>query len=229
MVSVKIRESIIETENKAKYLLWTGFRNICVLTVIFLFVFEETAILGLTLDFNWINFFIALGIGSTLAIISIIVASSLMVKLQRRLKQTKTSEERERLKALTKFLIPKNALELVVWSIFLLFSAGFYEEIVFRGYLQNRLEIITGSLSIAVVLQALFLGILHIELGLKEMVNAAIGGIVMSFVFVFSGTLFAAVLMHFLGDLISTMNNYNARRKGELDKVIDKIFGKEFC
>jgi membrane protease YdiL (CAAX protease family) len=220
---------MIETENKVKYLLWTGFRDLCVLTVIFLFVFEETAILGLTMDFNWINFFIALGIGSTLLIPSIVIASSLMGKLQRKSKRTKTSEERERLKALMKFFIPKNALELIVWLIFILFSAGFYEEIVFRGYLQNRLEIITGSLSIGIVLQALFFGILHMELGLKEMVNAAIGGIIMSFVFVFSGTLLAAILMHFLGDLISTLNNYNARRKGQLDKVIDRFRSIDFC
>lgn len=87
--------------------------------------------------------------------------------------------------------------------------------------MQNRLENITGSLVVAAVLQALIFGISHIELGLKRVVQAALTGLILSFVFIFSKTLLAAILMHFLIDSISFLDLYNARRKGQLDKVLE--------
>lgn len=58
IVSVKIKElkEPMEVKNKAKLLLWNGFERSCLLAVIFLSVLNDTAVLGLNLDFNWINF-----------------------------------------------------------------------------------------------------------------------------------------------------------------------------
>ena len=50
-------------------------------------------------------------------------------------------------------LLPQTWLEIVLW-IGLSASAGICEEIVFRGYFQKQFEALTGSLALAVVLQA---------------------------------------------------------------------------
>lgn len=226
IVSVKMvkLEDTVEAKNKAAFLLWNGFQRLSLLTVIFLFAFDDANILGLSMNFNWNNFFVGLGIGSALLFPSVAFVSFISRKIQRKLRRTKTSDELERKKALIKLLIPKNELELVVWVVYVsFFSAAFSEEIIFRGFLQNHLENITGSLILAAVLQALIFGVGHIELGLKGIVHAALTGIILSFVFVFSGTLLAAILMHFLIDSTSFLDLYNARRKGQLDKVLDKF------
>ena len=55
---------------------------------------------------------------------------------------------------------PHSALELCVW-IAVAISAGFCEEFVFRGYLQEQCRRITGSVAAAVVIQALIFGAAH--------------------------------------------------------------------
>jgi uncharacterized protein len=57
-------------------------------------------------------------------------------------------------------LVPHAAIELPVW-ILLSVSAGFCEEFVFRGYLQEQCKRLTGSVGAAVVLQAAFFGLGH--------------------------------------------------------------------
>jgi membrane protease YdiL (CAAX protease family) len=55
---------------------------------------------------------------------------------------------------------PHSALELCVW-IALAISAGFCEEFVFRGYLQEQCRRLTASTVAAVVIQALIFGAAH--------------------------------------------------------------------
>ncbi len=57
-------------------------------------------------------------------------------------------------------LTPHVAIELPVW-ILLSLSAGFCEEFIFRGYLQEQSKRLTGSVGAAVVVQALFFGLGH--------------------------------------------------------------------
>ena len=57
-------------------------------------------------------------------------------------------------------LAPHTALEVCVW-IAVAISAGFCEEFVFRGYLQEQCRSITGSVAAAVVIQALIFGAAH--------------------------------------------------------------------
>jgi membrane protease YdiL (CAAX protease family) len=55
---------------------------------------------------------------------------------------------------------PEGLFGIAVW-ICLSISAGICEEIVFRGYLQRQLALMTGNAGIAIVLQALLFGIGH--------------------------------------------------------------------
>ncbi|MGC1107372.1 MAG: CPBP family intramembrane glutamic endopeptidase [Candidatus Acidiferrales bacterium] len=55
-------------------------------------------------------------------------------------------------------LVPHSALDLPVWAL-LSISAGFCEEFIFRGYLQEQLRRLTGSVGVAVAIQALVFGL----------------------------------------------------------------------
>ena len=57
-------------------------------------------------------------------------------------------------------MAPHTALELLVW-IAVALSAGFCEEFIFRGYLQEQCRRLTGSVAAAVVIQALIFGAAH--------------------------------------------------------------------
>lgn len=55
---------------------------------------------------------------------------------------------------------PRTALEAVVW-VAVAATAGFAEELIFRGYLTKQLEAWTNSLALAIVIQGLLFGLAH--------------------------------------------------------------------
>ena len=57
-------------------------------------------------------------------------------------------------------ITPKTALELVVW-LGMSATAGFCEELIFRGYLTRQFSAWTGSLVFAVILQGIVFGLAH--------------------------------------------------------------------
>jgi uncharacterized protein len=66
-------------------------------------------------------------------------------------------------------LLPTSPVEITLW-ILLCITAGFCEEIAFRGYLQKQFHALTGSIAIAVLLQAVVFGITHGYQGWKNVV-----------------------------------------------------------
>jgi membrane protease YdiL (CAAX protease family) len=60
-------------------------------------------------------------------------------------------------------LIPKGPVEKLCWVV-LSVSAGFCEEFVYRGYLQQQFHRLTGSLSAGVLFQAIMFGVAHVSL-----------------------------------------------------------------
>jgi len=66
-------------------------------------------------------------------------------------------------------LLPKSPVEITLW-ILLCLTAGFCEEIAFRGYLQKQFHAFTGSIAVAVVLQGIVFGIAHGYQGWKNVV-----------------------------------------------------------
>jgi membrane protease YdiL (CAAX protease family) len=61
-------------------------------------------------------------------------------------------------------LLPQGILESLVW-IPLALSAGFCEELAFRGYLQKQFQAIAGSSALAVLFQAIVFGVGHLYEG----------------------------------------------------------------
>ena len=66
-------------------------------------------------------------------------------------------------------LLPRGAMEITLWCL-LSVSAGFCEELVFRGYFQKQFQALTGSIVLAVLAQAIVFGIGHAYQGTKQVV-----------------------------------------------------------
>ena len=72
-------------------------------------------------------------------------------------------------------LLPRSPLEVAVW-IAVCATAGFCEEFVFRGYLQQQLRAWTGRPGIALVTQSVCFGIGHAYQGIKNVAVIAVLG-----------------------------------------------------
>jgi membrane protease YdiL (CAAX protease family) len=73
------------------------------------------------------------------------------------------------------FLFPHSGLEIIAWSV-LSATAGFCEEIIFRGYLQTQLARITGATWIGILGQAAVFGGAHAYEGWQRMIIIAVWG-----------------------------------------------------
>jgi membrane protease YdiL (CAAX protease family) len=74
-------------------------------------------------------------------------------------------------------LLPQGAVETLLW-IAVSISAGFSEEVVYRGYLQRQIFALSGSAAAAVLAQALLFGLSHAYQGIKQViVIAALGAV----------------------------------------------------
>lgn len=72
-------------------------------------------------------------------------------------------------------LLPKGILESVLWII-LSITAGFVEEVCYRGYLQKQILALTGIVPVAIVVQAILFGISHSYQGLKSTIVITVYG-----------------------------------------------------
>ena len=77
-------------------------------------------------------------------------------------------------------LLPQGPLEMVVWAI-LCATAGFCEELIFRGYLQRQFLAITGRIDIAIILQAVVFGMGHMYEGWKGVITIMVYGTLSEF------------------------------------------------
>jgi len=73
-------------------------------------------------------------------------------------------------------MLPQSAVEVVLW-ILVSVVAGFCEEIQSRGYLQQQLRALSGSVVAAVLGQAVMFGLIHSYQGWKKMVVIAVLGL----------------------------------------------------
>jgi len=68
------------------------------------------------------------------------------------------------------FLTPRGGAEVALW-VMMSVTAGFCEELVYRGYLQRQFLALTGSAALAVLVQAVLFGIAHWYQGVKMMID----------------------------------------------------------
>jgi membrane protease YdiL (CAAX protease family) len=72
-------------------------------------------------------------------------------------------------------LLPHTLVEVLVWTATCI-TAGFCEELTFRGYVQRQLRAFTGSTALAVAGQGLVFGLFHLYQGWKNVVVICVLG-----------------------------------------------------
>jgi membrane protease YdiL (CAAX protease family) len=82
----------------------------------------------------------------------------------------------DRARAVAAMLLPREPLEYGVWML-LAATAGFVEEVVFRGYLQRQFTAWTGNHPAGIVLSALVFGAGHLYQGLASAGTIAVIGL----------------------------------------------------
>ncbi len=99
-------------------------------------------------------------------------------------------------------LIPKDPLGQGIWVV-VSFTAGFCEEVAFRGYLMTRLRILgkTRGWLIPTAISALVFGICHAYQGIPGVIVITIYGVLFSLLYIRTGSLWPGIIAHSLQDL----------------------------
>jgi CAAX protease family protein len=103
--------------------------------------------------------------------------------------------------ASTSMLAPHNLVETMFW-VMLSISAGFSEELVFRGYLQRQLSAFTGSTWLALVLQASIFGIAHGYQGIRNCLFVALYGATLTMLALWRKSLRPGMMAHAWTDIV---------------------------
>jgi membrane protease YdiL (CAAX protease family) len=98
--------------------------------------------------------------------------------------------------------LPQRAVEVVLW-IALSISAGFSEELVFRGYFLRQFETLTHSRWIALFLQAVLFGISHGYQGIEACVRITLFGTLFGLLALWRGSLRPGMMAHAWSDIFS--------------------------
>jgi membrane protease YdiL (CAAX protease family) len=101
-----------------------------------------------------------------------------------------------------KALLPQGIVETSLWVI-LSVTAGFCEEVVFRGYFQKQFFALTGRRDLAVALQALIFGVAHLYQGVKAVITISIYGAMFGILAVVTKSLRPGMIQHAAEDVFS--------------------------
>ncbi len=97
-------------------------------------------------------------------------------------------------------LIPRNRPEMV-HAAALSVAAGVTEELAFRLYIPLLIALVTGSALLAFALATLIFGAMHLYQGWKGVAATTVVGLVMTALYLMTGALWLAMLLHALIDL----------------------------
>jgi membrane protease YdiL (CAAX protease family) len=95
--------------------------------------------------------------------------------------------------------LPQSAIEIALWVLVAL-TAGFCEELIFRGYLQRQFSALTRSIIGGIVLQGIVFGAAHGYQGWKLMLSIAVFGTMFGMLAQWRHSLRPGMLAHFLQD-----------------------------
>jgi membrane protease YdiL (CAAX protease family) len=95
--------------------------------------------------------------------------------------------------------LPTTAAEVAVW-IAVCATAGFTEEFVFRGYLQQQFEAWTGSRALALLLQSIAFGLGHAYQGIRNVAVITVLGALYGFLFLWRRSTRPGMLAHAWSD-----------------------------
>jgi uncharacterized protein len=100
------------------------------------------------------------------------------------------------------FLLPVTGLEMFCW-VLLSGTAGFCEEIMFRGYFQRQFIAWTGNASAGVILSALCFGAAHIYGGVKSAIIITVYGALFGILAQLRGSLIPGIMTHAWHDSVT--------------------------
>jgi len=99
-------------------------------------------------------------------------------------------------------LLPRGPAEVGVW-ILLSMTAGFCEETIFRGYLQQQFLALTGSAPVAVLIQGVIFGVSHGYQGLRNVITITVFGILFGAIALWRRSLKPGMILHAWTDIFS--------------------------
>jgi membrane protease YdiL (CAAX protease family) len=97
-------------------------------------------------------------------------------------------------------LLPKGIIESLVWLPVAL-SAGFCEELAFRGYLQKQFQVIAGSATLAVLFQAIVFGVGHLYEGPAAVARITLFGVLYGVLAAWRRSLRPGMIAHAWSDI----------------------------
>ena len=99
-------------------------------------------------------------------------------------------------------LLPRGVVEALAW-VALSLTAGFCEEVVFRGYFQVQFFALTGSRAVALVLQAVLFGIAHGYQGTRAVLVIMVYGLLYGVLALWRQSLRPGMIAHAWTDIFS--------------------------
>ena len=99
-------------------------------------------------------------------------------------------------------LFPQSLLEVVLWIATSL-TAGFCEEVAFRGYFQKQFEAMTRNSGLGVILQAILFGIAHGYQGLRAIIMIILFGLLYGILAFWRKSLRPGMILHAWSDIYS--------------------------
>lgn len=101
-------------------------------------------------------------------------------------------------------LLPQGILESLAW-IPLALSAGFCEELAFRGYLQRQFQAITGNAGWAVLIQAIVFGVGHLYEGVEPVGRIILFGVLFGLLAIWRSSLRPGMIAHAWSDIFGVI------------------------
>jgi len=99
----------------------------------------------------------------------------------------------------TRNMLPRSPVEIAVY-LFLALTAGFCEELIFRGYLQRQFTVLTRTAAGGIVLQSIAFGASHGYQGWKSMLLITVFGVMFGLLAYWRRSLRPGMIAHFLQD-----------------------------
>ena len=100
------------------------------------------------------------------------------------------------------FLMPQTLREMILWVV-LAVTAGFCEELIFRGYLQRQCLALTQNVAAAVILQGLIFGTAHAYQGARGIIVISVYGMMFGALAAMRKSLRPGMMQHATEDGIS--------------------------
>lgn len=101
------------------------------------------------------------------------------------------------------FLIPQDTKGRILWVVVSI-TAGFCEEVAFRGYLMTRVRLLTKTNSwvVPTIVSALVFGVCHSYQGIAGFILISIYGALFSLLYIRTGSLWPGIIAHFFQDVM---------------------------